>query len=339
MWEIGSEFWSVPTTENDNGLFPASVQWFLSGRCGLQSIINGLRDCHTVAMPSWCCDSMIKPFSDAEIDVHFYPVYWNNGLIQEPSLDCDALFVMDYFGFIGPHLDLSGYQGTVIRDITHSVFSITYADASYYFGSLRKWCGVWTGGYAWSKDGHPLKMGDVDDGEYIRLRQMAMEQKSKYILGRVDNPANVMKDKSYLDVFAQAECCLDECGISPAAQRDIELAQRLNVDEIRMKRRANAEVLMEAFPDWLIFQEMQPFDTPMFVPVIVPNGKRNSLRQYLIDNDIFCPVHWPVSKYHRLDDRATELYTNELSLVCDQRYTTKDMSRIVDTIKEFWKAV
>ena len=72
MREIGSEFWDVPTVNKDNCIFPESTQWFLSGRSALQSISKEIKHCHTVAIPSWCCDSMIKPFMDAGMEVHNY---------------------------------------------------------------------------------------------------------------------------------------------------------------------------------------------------------------------------------------------------------------------------
>lgn len=75
----------------------------------------------------------------------------------------------------------------------------------------------------------------------------------------------------------------------------------------------------------------------MFVPVLVPGGKRDELRRYLIKNEIYCPVHWPVSDYHRLDNKEQFIYDNEISLVCDQRYTEEDMYRMVKKIKAFWK--
>ena len=102
MREIGSEVWDVPIIQAQNTLFPESIQWFLSGRSALKAIINEIKDCHTVSMPSWCCDSMVKPFLDAGMVVRFYPVYWRDGLIQEIKCDCDVLFLMDYFGYTSP---------------------------------------------------------------------------------------------------------------------------------------------------------------------------------------------------------------------------------------------
>lgn len=320
--EIGSEFWNVPIVEQKSNLFPNDTSWFNSGRSALKNIIleNNFK---TVALPSWCCDSMIKPFVEAGIEVKFYPVYFDNGLKQDLSnIDTDAALVMDYFGYTGNSL-LNGYGGTVIRDVTHSIFTSTYDDADYYFGSLRKWASFWTGGYAW-----PTKGVSSIDETYIDLRKSAMEQKCQYI-------CEVSDSKEYLSLFNEAEEYLERAQISAGVQRDIELAKKIDIDLIKCQRRKNAQVLLDSFSDISVFSEIGENDCPMFVPILVPNGKRDELRRYLIQQEIYCPVHWPVSEYHRLDEHTKRIYVDELSLVCDQRYTEDDMMRIVNAIKKF----
>ena len=333
MKEIGSEFWDVPISMKQHFLFPHSTQWFISGRSALQAIVRELKGCHTVAIPSWCCDSMVKPFINEGFDIHFYPVYWRDKLIQEICLDYDVLFVMDYFGYTSFPMQLSGYKGVVIRDVTHSLFSKTYNDSDYYFGSLRKWCGIWTGGYAWTKDSHTLQLEDYDDHGYIRLRESAMLLKEKYI---VEEEAS---DKKYLDLFERAEGLLDSIGVVPAAERDINLTNVLDEEFIRTRRRQNAEILRKAFPELLMFHQMNSFDCPMFVPILVPDGKRDALHRYLIQNNVYCPIHWPLSQYQVQNSSTNYIYTNELSLVCDQRYTEDDMYKVVETVNKFMKEV
>ena len=328
MREIGSEFWDIPVKDRDNSVFPEYAQWYLSGRSALKAIIDELEEAKSVALPSWCCDSMIQPFLDAGKKVYFYPVYWQNGLVQEISIKSDVLLIMDYFGYSSSWPELKNYTGIVIRDVTHSIFSNVYSDADYYFGSLRKWCGVWSGGYAWTRDGLKLDKGKDDGGEYIYLRQIAMTQKAEYITGK-------RKEKGYLKIFEEAEALLDRAGISIASERDIRLSRYLDVEEIRKKRISNANVLRKAFPGWLMFHEMSSADTPMFVPILVPDGRRNELRRHLIEKEIYCPVHWPLSVLHSVSDQTKAIYDNELSLVCDQRYTEDDMLRMVEQINKF----
>lgn len=329
--EIGSEFWDVPIAERSNGLFDEQTQWFLSGRSALAHILTEVRQRNPgkkAALPAWCCDSMITPFLNAGFSVFFYPVYFANGrLVQDLSAakGCDVLLMLDYFGYAGKQVALS--TGEIrIRDLTHSVLIQNYTDADYYFGSLRKWAGFWTGGFAIGCG--PSDM-PVDNG-YIALRKQAMERKMKYLYGETD-------DRGYLDIFAQAEERLEESLLAGGAARDVELAERLDVEHIKKVRRENAAQLLEAFADVALFPEIGEQDCPLFVPILVPSGRRDELRRHLIGQQIYCPVHWPLTKYHCPDRRSTEIYKSELSLVCDQRYTQDDMDRIIKTIKQFWK--
>ncbi|MBQ4516635.1 MAG: hypothetical protein II978_07585 [Clostridia bacterium] len=315
--EIGSEFWNVPQAE-ENNLFPRDVKWFLSGRSALYAII---RENHfkTVAMPDWCCESMIKPFADNDIEILFYPAMQDVG-----DISADALFIMDYFGYTG-HSGRGNFKGTVIRDVTHSLFSAAYDDADYYFGSLRKWAGFWTGGYAWGFKKSVEYSGCSSD--YAFLRKKAMCNKELYISEKSDS-------KDYLQQYEEAEEFLERVAVFPAAERDIELAGKIDVDFIRKQRKKNAQILTEAFPDITLFSTIKGTDCPMFVPICVE--KRDDLRRYLIQNEIYCPVHWPVSKFHKITKDSEKLYNHGLSLVCDQRYTEEDMLRIVSTIKNFF---
>ncbi len=329
MKEIGSEYWEVsPIGDKENSLFPDHTQWFLSGRIALEAIIKELKHIKTVALPSWCCESIIKPFVDAGIKVNFYSVYKEQKFIQDLRLDCDAILIMDFFGYTGNNPDLSSYNGIIIRDLTHSIFSKPYSDADYYFGSLRKWCGIITGGYAWTKDGHLLGQSNIANEEYVNIRKAAMQNKSEYINGKSDS-------KDYLQLFAKAEDILENENTGPAIEQDIELAKKIDVDKLKAIRKSNEKKLEESLKDYLIFQNQNESDCPMFVPILVPNGQRDALRKKLIDEGIYCPIHWPISEYHNLSPKENQLYDNSLSLVCDQRYNETDMDRIISVIRDF----
>ena len=333
MREIGSEFWEIPLGRKRNTLFPLSTQWFVSGRSALRTIIKELKPSGSVALPSWCCESMIKPFVDAGFEINFYSYMSNRAYAKDIISACDAVLIMDYFGYTNnEEFDLSFFKGTVIRDVTHSVFSNTYTDADYYFGSMRKWCGFWTGGYAWADDNHTLFAGQVsaESQKYISLREKAMSIKKKYLVSQ----ASDLK-QCFLTLFADAENILDHIDIAPAAERDVLAANLIDVDFIMTKRSANAKILRDAFKDCIIFSVMKENDCPMFVPIRVQGGKQAELQRFLIQKGIFCPIHWPISAYHCFREQERSIYDNELSLVCDQRYDLEDMNRIIKTIQLF----
>ena len=312
--EIGSEFWDIPVS-GPNGLFPQDTCWFRSGRAALEAVLreNSFR---TAALPFWCCDSMITPFLEAGIRVSFYSP-------GDSLTDADAALVLDYFGYTG-HSPIGSFKGTVIRDVTHSLLSSCYDDADYCFGSLRKWAGFHTGGFAWGLKQQPRYLPEDSFGA---LRQRAMEEKQRYISGESES-------KDYLGIYAQAEDLLEQPGIYPAEQGDIALAHRLDVEYIRSRRRENAAILLDAVGDKAVFRDLKETDCPMFVPILT--DRRDELRRHLIQNEIYCPVHWPVSPVHVLTQEQQLFYSRELSLVCDQRYDAAAMQRFVRCIKEFF---
>ena len=356
MREIGSEFWDVPVTHVKNGLFHDDTQWYLSGRSALRAIVRDIKKRHlsisqkyTVSLPSWCCDTMIVPFLEEGMEVHFYPVWWDNNdhdLRVSLDLNCDVLLLIEYFGYTQKMPEVTKYKGVVIRDVTHSLFSRDYSDADYLYGSLRKWCGLYTGGYAWTKDGHSLSEGVTDKTGYIELRDKAMRLKQNYINrkdieieGGRKGANNTSVEKTYLLYFAQAEECLEKADVACGLDRDIQLANYMDVELIRKKRRSNVEILRKGLQKWAMFSNYSEDDCPMFFPIMIPEGKRDELKKWLIKEGIYCPVHWPLSCYHRMIDSVNvkNIYENELSIVCDQRYSDVDMNRIVITIEDFWK--
>ena len=58
--------------------------------------------------------------------------------------------------------------------------------------------------------------------------------------------------------------------------------------------------------------------------------KRDNLRKYLIDRGIYCPIHWP-----EVMGTSAGIRENELSLICDQRYSEDDMRAIIETIRQW----
>lgn len=331
--ELGSEFWDIPLSSQENDLFPPHTAWYLSGRTALTAVLTDLcekKSVRTAALPSWCCHTMIKPFLDAGLTVSFYPVYLEKGTLRQgfaQCASCDVTLVMDHFGY---RRTAALPQNTVvIYDATHSIFSGIPEGADYVFGSLRKWAGFPTGGYAYRTDGGSLPVANkADDARYTALRWQAMAEKYRYLIGETE-------EKHYLAMFAAAETMLEDGASGSAAEEDIAAARHIDVHLLRKARRENAAVLLDYVREWAVFPELFPKDCPLFVPICVPAEKRGALRQFLIEREIYCPVHWPVSELHRLDAQTRELYDTELSLICDQRYGPEEMHRVGYAVRTF----
>ena len=348
--EIGGEFWTVETTPDGTRVHEAvaplrDARFFLSGRFALAAILReprfALPSFRVAALPSWCCDSMIAPFVESGFEIKFYSARLEDGrfvMDMSEADDCDVALEMSYFGYaVAPSRDFRRRPRALIRDVTHSLFSDPYAlsldDADYAFGSLRKWSGFATGGFAL---GISSSFEDsATDEEYVATRRRAAQMKARYIAGETD-------DKSFLSTFADAEARLDPPFATARGGADPEcrsLALRFDVDRVKSRRRANASVLLRALSHRALFP-LGENDCPLFVPIVLPRGERDALKRFLIERRIYCPTHWPLDDLHgSLPTSCRAIYESELSVVCDQRYDEEDMERIASAITEFEKGV
>lgn len=316
--EIGSEFHRMPF-ENGHGLaLPLSGSLVFSGRTAIEAVLKRIPEAHTALLPSYCCDSMIVPFRNAGIGVSFYKVEWDEGLRIEIDGTADILLWCNYFGFKN---EMPDFSGVIVEDITHSLFSKvpSHPQSDYLVGSLRKWEPINCGGYCSVE-----MIGEEPSEEFIELKKTAMEMKTEYL-----QEPKAEKKEQFLKLFGNSNHWLAEnySGriIDPFSRDYLE---RIDVEKQREKRRNNARVLYEGLINNVQFMfSEKDMDCPLFVPILVPH--RNEVRAHLTKNEIYCPVHWP-----RPEGCESNIYEQELSLICDQRYGTEDMKRIVSVIKE-----
>lgn len=340
MKEIGSEFW-------DDGPVRRDKVYLLCGRTALEYIICDIVKHHRInsaLLPSYCCYTMIEPFYRHNISVRFYDVYFDkkNGLSAEvPEVqEKEIFYYMTYFGFdrlMG--IDLQKVKKTctvLIEDRTHSwMIENTGCEADYSYISYRKWTGFDAIALASKESGTFSEFPKAIHTEYSRIKRQASSMKRAYIY------SDIGEKQSFLDLFGEAETLLekDYVGYQPTSETMAALL-KLDIAYIAEVRRRNARFLVNELKDvpeiQLMFQTIEDEEVPLFVPILVRKD-REELRKKLIDNSIYCPVHWPQSIYHKQSSsRAGELYQQELSLICDQRYDLDDMKRIVEQIRNYY---
>lgn len=340
MREIGSEFWEAsPVT--------GRKKYLLSGRTALEYIIRDILNNHSiesVLLPSYCCHTMIEPFIRHGISARFYDVYYDKcrGLCADiPERQVQEIFYyMTYFGFSKiagiDVIKIRKEYDVIIEDKTHSwLDDVQEKFADYSYVSFRKWTGFYGIAEARKYSGYFASEVGAIGKTYSWMRNEAMLLKKNYI----ENTAN-SKDM-FLSKFSDAEEYLemDYIGYTPTEECLLQLVNA-DFDYIKEQRKENTDILLRGLSGVCgcipIYKRRKNTDTPLFVPILV-DGDRDGLRKYLIEHQVYCPVHWPLSDYHKgLTERGKEIYQKELSLVCDQRYGKEDMERTVSLIWDYF---
>lgn len=334
MQELGSEFWENSKIESNYVDTPYRRN-LLSGRTAIDYIIRDIklnRIINSVLIPSYCCESMLEPFLRNNIKLSFYnPFDLTN--ITEMSDNVDAILIIDYFGYHrimwNKILDTIDDSKVVIYDSTQSLLGNKEIEnrIDYSFISYRKW--YFTNHCIVKKYKSKFNLDQPIDtnNKYINLRQRASEYKKNYIEKSIGN-----KD-DYLKLFNKAELILESNYVEYLG-----IPSCTSISDITFKRRENAKFLIDRIKNIpnieLLYNCVENTDIPLFVPIIVKIN-RDLLRAKLIDNRIYCPVHWSFSKLHQDYLLNNTLYSTELSLICDQRYNIVDMERQVKIIEEF----
>lgn len=346
MREIGSEFSCVFSQPEAAVQLPDwlplqhSHAFVFSGRTAIETVLSDIGDgAKTALLPSYCCASMIEPFLAAGIRVDFYRVDMANGTlyVDIPNLESYHIFLWcNYFGFrhAFPEARLEDFQqkgGVVVEDITHSLLSRQqfHHQSDYLVASLRKWGPLLSGGFCCKKAGFlsyvPTEKPAAD---FLSVKQKAMEQKEAYLKKKI--PA---QKELFLHDFAESNHWLGQ-HYSGLAMDDLSLrllgfwdAEKMRQQRIQNAKRIYSAILSSASVAPLFDEGYM--DCPLFVPILVQPDARSALRQALTEQEIYCPIHWPQPN----TDCQSSLYSTELSLICDQRYSIEDMDRMTQIMQ------
>lgn len=354
--EIGSEFWiSNNNLVEDNKEMPSWLSRFgnvvltSSGRGALSLLLEQVKPrVKTVLLPSYICDSVILPFEIAGYELTYYDVdrYLKPIDIEMINNSNAGIFLhMGYFGFSSNEI-LSGLISSLksksvitIEDVTHTLFSQQNKsiESDFIIGSIRKWFGIPSGGFLASDKIMKFDLIDANV-DFINTRRSSLNQKFEYM-----SSGNESIKSTYLSGFNRAEHILDEDIRPYKIDHESEvIIKNLDNKELQSARQRNYDFLLKHLKDVdgieVIFNDIEKDVTPIFFPIYVKNN-RDELRRKLIENEIYCPVHWPIPKQvnGHLNNTTKNIYDSILSIPCDQRYQIEDMRRIISGIVSFFK--
>ena len=338
--EIGSEFWleqPVPQPVADrDGVYT------ISGRTAIDVILQEVmctRKVRNVMMPAWCCDSMIAPFAHRNIRVDFYDVCHTEitkitEKISNTDLtdETDILYFTNYFGYentfpLETVKQFKAKGAVILYDRTHSFLmdDDSYLElADYSFASIRKWMGVIGGAVV-----EGVKDVALKPCPYLEPKEKAMRMKQAYMEGD-----DSVDKQVFLKLYGEFGHHLAE-DYRDYAMDDLSYAiyKATDIEAMKAQRRANAKYLHEHLKDVHFMYDLTDKAVPLFVPVLFESKEqRDAVRRKLIEAEIYCPIHWPKPSLIPAGFDTNRIYDTELSLICDQRYTTDDMARIVEVL-------
>lgn len=344
--EIGSEFWwdSDLATSSDTvceKIYNNQYIYTESGRGAINLILENLDD-HVkgVQLPSYICESVIQPFQENNYNIFFYNVNLDLTVDINSIKNLDKTSVFFHLGYYGFYTNAEiknityklGKDLILIEDKTHTLLSKSdIENSNYTVASLRKWLGLPSGGVATGLYHKPA----LNSRNLIsNLRKKALMMKENYIKDGVQNKSEFLK------MFDNAEVELDKSSKSYKIDNDsLHILKYTNFRNISDARRENFLTLLSGLDNDLvepIFSELPNDVVPLFFPIY--SKQRNKLRNHLINNQIYCPIHWPKSEMveESLSGDVRKIYDQILSIPIDQRYGIIDMERIVQVVNN-WK--
>ncbi len=174
-----------------------------------------------------------------------------------------------------------------------------------------------------------IKLDSKSNEKMIDVKKSAMENKKKYL----ENQEEVSKE-IFLNQYNESGKILDQDYKNYSIDDEsLKVIMGIDIEKIKKSRIENAETIYKKLRlnkhiEFLI-NTFNGQDGLLFVPIILKKEIRNLLRKYLIENKVYLPVHWP------LDDKINNIFEQELSLICDQRYNENQIEWYIDLIQNF----
>lgn len=289
-----------------------------------------------VVLPDYLCSSITQVCIDEKISYQFYHIK-DDLLPDEEDLltkleDNKVVLLISYFGMINVEnianrIKKINSNVVIIMDDVQNFYS-QYSESNFWdyrFNSYRKWFAVPDGAEVFCKH------GNID---FPKVKNTFAQYKFSGNL--LKNFSNWVEDNLCLDLIGKGEEILDTDYNCECSKISRHLIPQLPFEEIKSKRMENASFLHDELEKLGIKHTYNPETVPLFIPVFLEN--RSEVRKKMFSNNIFTPVHWPYESNKLNGTIKNPLYDIELSLICDQRYSQKEMEEQIDVLKKYVRA-
>lgn len=301
--------------------------WTDSGRSSLRLILLSKPDIKKLAIPDYLCGVIIDTIDSMGISWETYRILSDLSIDGESLCvdDYDAVYVVNFFGQQDKLLKTNFFKNALV--IQDAVFEPEFKKPE----QIDNWCGF----------NSLRKIVPVADGSMVKatfqLRHDVIKSNvASYVTQRYD--AKYLRFKflskgeggelEYLDMFNKANNIqYQQKTIHLPSFESLSRAFEfgLNSNKEQKIRCSNYSVLKNLLGKWIV-----PLSPEFFSYALLKLRPRDRVRKYLMNDNIFLPVHWPVS--HGLENR---LYSSMISIPIDSRYGGDDMERVAKLIMKY----
>jgi hypothetical protein len=297
-------------------------------------------------LPAYTCETVIAPYKKAGYSLLFYDVspeglcpQFNRDLIPRISV----LGLCGYYGFSvydRSFVEACAAAGVaVIHDVTHSVFSGDGIEprADYTAGSLRKWIGIPSGGFAIKRRGTFSLPLLPPEEEHIRGRLACFAEQARVLRqeGSEDRVNEIFWDtelrlRRIFDAY-------DSDG------RSADIITCYPFRELYARRRENYAFVLSQNPFGSrtipVFPQLDEGVCPSHLALY--SKDRDAAREILKSRGVTSTVYWPFHEEVDLGDfpGARYIYDHIYSVPVDQRYRAEEMELLCRALGEIAKVL
>ncbi len=319
----------------------AYCYYFDSGRSALRHIARYISSYNKILLPEFICESVTNCFDNRNLEYYRLKEDFSvdiDNLLKHIENKPTVIFLMHYFGSIQPlnvlekiHQIAEKSGSIIIEDTTHSIFSQKRTVGDYIICSIRKWLPISGGGVLYYNQ-DPLYLSKPDYQKSTdNYRSYGMILKDLFLNQEFDC------NSEYRRIFCDSEAKLDK-------QREIYeisdfskyIASCISVERIIKRRRCNFQQLNEALKviGLSCVVNFDAINTPFVYTVRIKN--RDAFRSYLMNNKVYCAVHWSFDNHKQEQRPFAKRNAEELiSLPIDQRYDSESIKYLIDMVLQY----
>jgi len=332
---LGGEFEIDLSIQRDTFKPAPDTYYYASGRAALYQILKSLKDKVTkIWFPDWLCHTMVEAAQKAGFEYDFYELS-DKFMATVEALDAKdfkdgcLVLLINYFGLqdltaTAKAIKEAYANAIIIEDDVQAYYCFaeeTNPYADYRFTSLRKTFSSPDGGLVYTKHLMPLATQPNTFAKYKIEAGVMKSHRGK----------EGIKDEDYLALFEKGSELIDENYDNVMSLDSQRLFAGTDLQRVKQKRQENAAFLLEGLKSLSVAPliEVPKDKVPLFVSIWLED--RNTIRKKMFQNEVFCPVHWPLEGLPL--KKGAEMEQHELSLIVDQRYTIEDMELIIKHLK------